>query len=121
MASTGQTPVSPDTKKRLQRLKEKRHVRVFVSPTCPYCPQQAIYAVSAAVERKGLVSAEVIEINENRDLAEKYSAMSVPRTFVGETLVSQGLQAEEYFAESLIEGKPVEYVMPAWEGRTKRL
>ena len=65
------------------------------------------------MERKGLVSAEVIEINENRDLAEKYSAMSVPRTFVGETLVSQGLQAEEYFAESLIEGKPVEYVMPS--------
>ena len=39
--------------------------------------------------------------------------MSVPRTFVGETLVSPGLQTEEYFAESLIEGKPVEYVMPA--------
>ncbi|PIP69324.1 MAG: thioredoxin-disulfide reductase [Nitrospirae bacterium CG22_combo_CG10-13_8_21_14_all_44_11] len=113
MASTGQTLVSPDTKKRLQRLKEKRHVRVFVSPTCPYCPQQALYAVSAAIELKGLVSAEVIEIYENRDLAEKYSAMSVPRTFVGETLVSPGLQTEEYFAESLIEGKPVEYVMPA--------
>ena len=32
---------------------------------------------------------------------------------MGETLVSQGLQAEEYFAESLIEGKPVEYVMPS--------
>ncbi|OGW30397.1 MAG: hypothetical protein A2X54_01075 [Nitrospirae bacterium GWF2_44_13] len=113
MASTGQTLVSPDTKKRMQRLKEKRHVRVFVSPTCPYCPQQALYAVSAAIELKGLVSAEVIEIYENRDLAEKYSAMSVPRTFVGETLVSPGLQSEEYFAESLIEGKPVEYVMPA--------
>ncbi|HBU06359.1 MAG TPA: hypothetical protein DEA95_07295 [Nitrospiraceae bacterium] len=91
MASTGQTLVSPDTKKRMQRLKEKRHVRVFVSPTCPYCPQQALYAVSAAIELKGLVSAEVIEIYENRDLAEKYSAMSVPRTFVGETLVSPGL------------------------------
>ena len=112
MASTGQTPVSPDTKKRLQRLQEKRHVRVFVSPTCPYCPQQVMYAVSAAIERKDLVSAEVIEIYENRDLAEKYSAMSVPRTFVGETLISPGLQPEEYFAESLIEGKPVEYVMP---------
>lgn len=112
MASTGQTLVSPDTKKRLQRLKEKRHVRVFVSSTCPYCPQQVMYAVSAAIERKDLASAEVIEIYENRDLTEKYSAMSVPRTFVGETLVSPGLQTEEYFAESLIEGKPVEYVMP---------
>ncbi|MDI6745416.1 MAG: FAD-dependent oxidoreductase [Thermodesulfovibrionales bacterium] len=113
MASTGQTLVSPDTKKRFQRLKEKRHVRVFVSPTCPYCPQQVMYAVSAAIERKDLVSAEVIEIYENKDLAEKYSAMSVPRTFVGETLIAHGLQPEEYFAESLMEGKPVEHVMPS--------
>jgi len=52
------------------------------------------------------------EIYENRDIAEKYSAMSAPRTFVGEPLVSPGLQTEEYFAESLIEGKHVEYEMP---------
>ncbi|MDO8746751.1 MAG: thioredoxin family protein [Thermodesulfovibrionales bacterium] len=80
--------------------------------TCPYCPQQVIYAVSAAIERKDPISAEVIEIYENRDLAEKYGAMSVPRTFVGETLESPGLQTEEYFAEFLIDGKPVEYVIP---------
>jgi len=113
MASTGQTPVSPDTKKRFQRVKEKRHVKVFVSPTCPYCPQQVMYAVSAAIERKDLVSTEVIEIYENKDLAEKYSAMSVPQTYIGETHISAGLQPEEYFAEALVEGKPVEYIMPS--------
>ncbi len=112
MASTGKTFISEDSIRRLKRLKDKRHVRVFVSPTCPYCPQQVLYAVSAAIARKDLVSAEVIEIYENRDLAEKYAAMSVPKTFVDETLVSPGLQPEEYFIESLIEGKPVEYVMP---------
>lgn len=113
MASTGKTVISKDSVQRLKRLEGKRHVRVFVSPTCPYCPQQVLYAVSAAIERKDLVSAEAIEIYENRDLAETYAAMSVPKTFVGETLVSSGLQPEEYFMESLIEGKPVEYVMPA--------
>ncbi|MBI4689934.1 MAG: thioredoxin-disulfide reductase [Nitrospirae bacterium] len=113
MASTSQTLLADDSKKRLERLKEKRHVRVFVSPTCPYCPQQVLYAVSSAIDKKGLISAEVIEIYENKDLAEKYAAMSVPKTFVGETLVASGLQPEEYFIESLIEGRPVEYVMPA--------
>ncbi len=113
MASTGKTFISEDSIRRLKRLEEKRHVRVFVSPTCPYCPQQVLYAISSAIERKDLVSAEVIEIYENRDLAEKYAAMSVPKTFVDETLVSPGLQPEEYFIESVIEGKPVEYVMPA--------
>ncbi len=112
MASTGQTLLSDDSRKRLNRLEEKRHIRVFVSPTCPYCPQQVLYAVSAAIEKKGIVSAEMIEIYENRDLAEKYSAMSVPRTFVGETLIAPGLQPEENFIESVIEERPVEYVAP---------
>ncbi|MCL5022117.1 MAG: FAD-dependent oxidoreductase [Nitrospirae bacterium] len=113
MASTGKTFISDDSRQRLKRLKDKRHVKVFVSPTCPYCPQQALYALSAAIERGDLVSAEVIEIYENRDLAEQYAAMSVPKTFVGETLTASGLQPEEYFMESLIEGGPVEFVMPA--------
>ncbi len=112
MVSTAKTFISDDSRQRLKRLAEKRHVRVFVSPTCPYCPQQVLYAVSAAVERRDLVSAEVIEIYENRDLAQKYAAMSVPKTFVGEILTSSGLQPEEYFMESLIEGSPVDFVAP---------
>lgn len=33
MVSTGETILSEESRKRLERLKEKRHVRVFVSPT----------------------------------------------------------------------------------------
>jgi len=113
MVSNGKTLISDDSRQRLKKLKETREVRVFVSPTCPYCPQLVLYAVSAAIEKRDSVSAEVIEIYENRDLAEKYGAMSVPKAFVGDTLIAPGLQPEEYFMESLVEGKPVEYVMPA--------
>lgn len=112
MASSGKTIASEDSRKRLARLKEKRHVRVFVSPTCPYCPQQFAYAVAAAIERRDLVSAEAVEIYENRDLAEKFGAMSVPKTFINDKLTAPGLQPEEYFMESVVEGKPVEYVLP---------
>jgi thioredoxin reductase (NADPH) len=112
MVSTGKTYLSDDSRKRLERLKEKRDVRVFVSPTCPYCPQQVIYAVSAVVEKKGSVSSEVVEIYENPDLAKKYGAMSVPTTYVDEEMLSAGLQPEDSFIESLVEGKQVEYVMP---------
>jgi thioredoxin reductase (NADPH) len=112
MASTGRTILSEASRKKLQRLKDQRHVRVFVSPTCPYCPQQVLYAVSAAILRSDLVSTEVIEIYENRDLAEEYAAMSVPKTFVGETLTASGLEPEEYFIESIIQGAPAANVMP---------
>jgi thioredoxin reductase (NADPH) len=61
-------------------LKEKRDIQVFVSPTCPYCPQQALSAFSAAIVKPDLVSAEVIEIYENQDLAENLGSLSVPQT-----------------------------------------
>jgi len=72
-----------------------------------------LYAVSAVIAKKDLISVEVIETYENMDLAEKYAAMSVPKTFIGETLIAPGLLPEDYFIESIVEGKPVEYVMPA--------
>jgi thioredoxin reductase (NADPH) len=117
MASTGQSGLSEDSRTRLGKLDRKRNVRIFTSPTCPYCPQQVLYAVAVAIEKKDLVSVEVVDIYENRDLAEEYGAMSVPKTFIDETLTSSGLQPEEYLVESVVQGKPVEYVMPA--GREK--
>jgi thioredoxin reductase (NADPH) len=113
MASTGQPAVTEDSMERLKHVAEKRHVRVFVSPTCPYCPQQSLYAISAAVARPDLVSAEVIEIYENRDLAEQNAAMSVPKTFVGDVNTSQGLEPEGYFMESVVQGRKPDYVLPA--------
>lgn len=112
MASTGKTVLSPDSLKRLERLKKKRHVRVFVSPTCPYCPQEAISAISAAVAKPDLVSTEIIEIYENLDLAEQYAAMTVPKTFVDGVNTSQGLEPEESFIESVVLGKRPEFVPP---------
>lgn len=115
MASSGRTLLTDVSKKRLDSLKEKRYIKVFVSPTCPYCPQQVLYAVSAAIEKKDLVSVEIIEIYENRDIAEKYGAMSVPRTFADDVLIAPQLQTEEAFIESLVKGEKVEYVAPSYD------
>jgi thioredoxin reductase (NADPH) len=113
MASAGTSGISEDSRKRLSKLKEKRHVRVFTSPTCPYCPQQLLYAVAAAIEKPDLVSAESVDIYEHRDLAEKFGALSVPKTFINDTLTSSGLEPEEHFMQSVVEGRPVTYVMPS--------
>lgn len=107
MASTGKTLLSGQSRKRLSDLKDPRNVKVFVSPTCPYCPQQAVYAISAAMEKPGLVTAEIIEIHENRDLASQFNAFSVPQTFIDDNLVGPGLQPEEVFVESLLTAAPV--------------
>ncbi len=107
MASAGTTILSSASKARLEDLKDKRNLKVFVSPTCPYCPLQAALAVAVAIEKPGLVSTEIIEIYENKDLAARFDAFSVPQTFVDDRLVGVGLQPEEVFVEEVITATPV--------------
>ena len=107
MASTGTTILSDASRARLADLKDKRNIKVFVSPTCPYCPLQAALAVAVAIEKAGLVSTEIIEIYENKDLAAKFNAFSVPQVFVDDRLVGLGLQPEEVFVEEVITATPV--------------
>ncbi len=113
MASTGRSILTDDSRKRLDDLIDKRNVKVFVSPTCPYCPLQSALAVAVAIEKKDLIHLEIIEIYENKDLASKYNATSVPQLFIDDNLVGQGLQPEEVFVEEVISAasvkiKPVE-------------
>jgi glutaredoxin len=66
----------------------ERDIQVFVSPSCPYCPQQALAAFSAAIAKPDLVSAEIVEIYENQDLAESLGSLSVPQTFINNTFTT---------------------------------
>lgn len=110
MASGGAGILTTASLKKISGLKDKRAVQVFVTPTCPYCPQQVIMAVSAAVARPDLISMEVVEAYENRDLAEALGSLAVPQTFINGIFTGQGLQPEEVFIESLISLKEPEYV-----------
>ena len=114
MASAGQTILSESSKKRLSELKENRNIKVFVSPTCPYCPQQALLAICAAMEKEALVSTEIIDIYENKDLAAEYNAFSVPQVFIDDRLVGVGLQPEEVFIEEIMTAAPIK--VKAFEG-----
>jgi thioredoxin reductase (NADPH) len=103
MASTGNPLLSePSIMKIAEQLHEKRDIQVFVSPTCPYCPQQVLSAFSAAIVRPDLVSAEAVEIYENQDLAESLGSLAVPQTFMNTTFTGAGLQPEPLFLESLM-------------------
>ncbi len=93
--------ISEESRKILQKIESPRHIKVFVSPTCPYCPQQAVNALKAVVERPEIISLEIIDIQANPELADKYSAQSVPQTFANDELIALGAQPEELFMVSL--------------------
>ncbi len=85
----------------LERIVQPRQIKVFVSASCPYCPQQALNALRASVAKPDLISLEIIDTQANPDLADKYSAHSVPQTFADDILIALGAQTEELFLASL--------------------
>jgi thioredoxin reductase (NADPH) len=93
--------LNDDAKRILSRIDSPRHIKVFISSSCPYCPQQAMNALKAAIEKPELISVELVDIQANPDLAEKYSAQSVPQTYANEVLIAKGAQPEELFMLSL--------------------
>ena len=97
----GEGNLGEQSRKILSKIDSKREIKVFVSPTCPYCPDQAINTVKAAIERPDLVSLEIIDIQSNQEIANRYSAFSVPQTFANDILIAHGAQSEELFMVSL--------------------
>lgn len=94
--SRGQTDLSPETRQVLSGVKEQVHIKVFVTPTCPYCPGAVSLAHQFAMENRN-IKADMIEINEFPQLAIKYSVMGVPKTVINETIEILGMQPEEEF------------------------
>ena len=101
MVGNRSSGLSQESLKVLKKITSPRAIKVFVSPSCPYCPQQAVNALKAAVEKPDSLSLELIDIQANPDLADQYSAQSVPQTYANEVLVAQGAQTEELFMLSL--------------------
>jgi thioredoxin reductase (NADPH) len=101
LVGLGQSNLSEQSLKVVKKIDSPRNVKVFVSPTCPYCPQEAVNAVKAAIEMPGNVSLEIIDIQCEPELANQYAAQSVPQAFANDVLIGQGAQPEEVFISSL--------------------
>jgi len=98
---TGKSDLNDAAMGVLKKIDQPRHVKVFVSASCPYCPQQALNALKAAVAKPEMISLEIIDIQANADLAEQYGAHSVPQTFTNDVLTALGAQTEELFMSSI--------------------
>jgi thioredoxin reductase (NADPH) len=107
-----QSNFNDQARKVIQNIDSKRQIKVFVSPSCPYCPQQAVNTVRAAIEKPELISLEIIDIMANPEIADQYAAQSVPQTFANEILIGMGAQTEEIFALSLQKLEPQTLFIP---------
>jgi glutaredoxin-like protein len=81
MVSSRDSGLDEKTKSMLATLTQPLHFYVFVTPTCPYCPQAVILAHRMAFESK-LVQAEMVEAMEFPELSNKFGVSGVPHTVI---------------------------------------
>lgn len=101
LLGSGGSGLSDASKQALATLDGARHIRVFTSPGCPYCPAQTLNAFKAAMERPDIVRAECIVTEEFPELARKYGVGSVPHTQFTEDYAGVGQMAESLFIGEL--------------------
>lgn len=108
----GRSDLSDQSLGVIEHIEDERRIKIFVSPTCPYCPQQVVNGLKSAIQRPDLISLEVIDIQNRPDLADQYGAHSVPQAFANDTLIGQGAQQEEVFMASLHKLEPQTIFIP---------
>ena len=96
----------------LKSIGEPRQIKIFVSLTCPYCPQEVRNAIQAAVERPDIISLEIIDVEAVPELADRYNAFGTPIVYTNEKLIAKGSQSEELFMISLKKLEEVTIFIP---------
>ncbi len=100
--SIGTTTLSEETKSYLDGLKDPVHLKIFVTPTCPYCPGAVVLAHQMAYSSE-FVKAEMIEVSEFPHLANKYGVQGVPRTVINEDVYMEGAAPDQLLTEKIQE------------------
>ncbi len=74
--------LKPATREFLKNLKKPVDLQVFVTTSCPYCPQAVVLAHRMAFENPAMVRAEGVESMEFPDLADQFNVSGVPQTTI---------------------------------------
>lgn len=100
--SKGESGLQPKSKEAVAAITEPVHFQVFVTPTCPYCPQAVRLAHKFAME-SDLITADMVEAIEFPHLSNKYAVHGVPRTVINESFHQEGAVPEPLMLAKLLE------------------
>ncbi|MEM0094702.1 MAG: thioredoxin family protein [Candidatus Micrarchaeaceae archaeon] len=101
-ASNNRTRLAESTKSALKGIKGKLDIKVFVTPTCPWCPRAVRTAHQFAMENSNIRSS-MIESMEFPEYAEKYAVMAVPKVVINDDVSFEGALPEPQFLEYVLE------------------
>lgn len=96
------TDLSEDTRAFLRTLTKDVNIQVFVTPTCPFCPQAVVLGHKMAFESEH-VSSSMVEVLEFPHLAYRYGVRAVPKIVINETVAIEGAVPEAFLVQKIIE------------------
>ena len=99
--SKGTTNLSDKTREALATVDQDIHIQVFVTPTWPYCPRAARLAHKLAIENEH-ITADVVEVSEFIDMAQRYQVRGVPKTVVNDRIEIVGAVPETRFIQEVM-------------------
>ncbi len=102
LVSTGKSLLQKDTIDYLKSIDKDVHMQVFVTPTCPYCPQSVMIAHQMAYVNPKIKS-DMVEATEFPALSNKYNVMGVPRTVINGDVYQEGAVPEQVIVEKIKE------------------
>jgi glutaredoxin-like protein len=99
--SRGEVLLGDESVEALAAIKTGVNIKVFVTPTCPYCPAMVRVAHQMTMVNP-LIHSEGIEVNEFPDLGQRYGVQAVPLTVVNDKFAVPGMIPEEQFVEVVV-------------------
>lgn len=102
--SKGSTDLPKDMENRIKAIDFPVTMKVFVTPTCPYCPGAARLAHIMALINPN-IHGELVEANEFPELSQKYQVSGVPKTVINDVVDLVGAYPAEIVLKKISELK----------------
>jgi len=83
----------------------KSDIKIFITQACPYCPATVPVLTLFAIVSKGKISAEIIDVDLNPDIAMKYQVQGVPHTIINEKDHIYGMFSPQDLLDKLTKGE----------------
>ncbi|MCL4447096.1 MAG: thioredoxin family protein [Thermoplasmatales archaeon] len=94
--------IEPAVQKKLETIDKPVTIRVFVTPTCPYCPKAVGTAHRFALANKN-ITGEMVEATEFPAWADEWGVSSVPHIVINGDVQFVGAYPDENFVDYVIE------------------
>jgi glutaredoxin-like protein len=101
LVGTAASNLSDESRSQLSAIDRPTTIRVFSTPTCPYCPRAVTLAHEIAWANPN-VTAYAIEATEYPDLARQYRVTGVPKTIVNDAREILGAVPEDELVSQVL-------------------